>query len=274
MTKATATEKTARFRALHERDGAFIIPNPWDLGSARILESLGFEALATSSGGLAWTYGMLDGDLDLETKLDHCRQLAEGTDLPVSADMGKGFADRPEDVAETVRRAGQTGIAGCSIEDASGVYDGETYPIPLAVERITAAVEAARSVPSGFVLTARCENFVRGGTDLDDTIARLQAYEAAGADVLYAPGITDLEMIRTLCQSVSKPVNVLVGFKGMTATPADLAAIGVKRVSLGAQLARIAYGAFIRAAEELKETGSITTRETDVRSSDIGRLLG
>ncbi len=265
----TQAEKATQFRALHERDGAFVIPNPWDLGSARILEGLGFEALATSSAGFAWTLAKMDGDVSREEKLAHCHQLSQGTGLPVSADLGSGFGDSPETVAETVRLAAESGLAGCSIEDSSDGMDGKTYDFDLAVERVAAAVEAARALPHDFVLTARCENFARGGTDLDDTIKRLQRFEEAGADVLHAPGLVDLEMIRTLCASVSKPVNVLTGFRGMTVSPADLEAAGVKRISVGTQLARIAYGAMIQAAEELKAKRAITEHEVPVRSSTI-----
>ncbi len=265
------SKKAAQFRALHERDGAFVIVNPWDAGSARILEGLGFEALATTSGGFAWSLGKIDGEVTQSEKLAHCRALADVTSLPISADLGKGFGDRPEEVAATVRLAAATGLVGCSIEDASGVMDGEPYPFDLAVERVTAAVEAVKSLPHDFVLTARCENFATGGTDLDDTIRRLQAFEAVGADVLFAPGIRDLEMIRTLVQSVSKPVNVLTGFSGMTISNADLAEAGVKRISVGTQLARIAYGALVRAAEELKATGAVKDHDIPTRSSEIAK---
>ncbi len=271
MTPPTVLDKAACFRALHERAGGFVIPNPWDAGSARILQSLGFEALATTSGGLAWSLGQRDGQVTLEDKLRHCRALVAATDLPVAADLGKGFGDSPEAAADTILRSGETGIAGGSIEDANAVYGGALYPLGHAVERVAAAVEAASRLPQDFILTARCEMFALGGSDFDAAVERLKAYEDAGADVLYAPGMTDLGQIRTLCQEVARPVNVLVGFTGMSLTPDQLIEAGVKRVSVGTQLSRIAYGAFLRAAEELKATGTVRDHDVDVRSSAIAK---
>jgi 2-methylisocitrate lyase-like PEP mutase family enzyme len=199
------------FRALHGQDGAFVIPNPWDIGTARILASLGFQALATTSAGMAFALGLPDGGVSKERVLKHCREIVEATDLPVSADLEKGFGDSPESVAETVRAAAAVGLAGCSIEDHTNRRDDPIFPFDLAVERIAAAVEACRGLPHDFVLTARAENFLWGRPDLDDTLRRLKAFEEAGADVLYAPGLYDLDTIRTVCRAVKKPVNVIMG---------------------------------------------------------------
>ncbi len=244
------------FRALHARDGAFIIPNPWDIGTARILASMEFEALATTSAGLAFSLGVPEGRVNRDQALAHCRDIVGATDLPVSADLEKGFGDTPEDVADTIRAAAETGLAGCSIEDHTGRSDEPIYDFTLAVERIAAAVEANRALPHDFVLTARAENFLHGRRDLDDTIKRLQAFEAAGADVLYAPGLRDLETIRAVCSSVGKPVNVVMGLPGATFGVSDLAEAGVKRISVGASLARLAYGVVVAAAKEMAEQGT------------------
>jgi 2-methylisocitrate lyase-like PEP mutase family enzyme len=244
------------FRALHTRAGTFVIPNPWDGGTARILASAGFEALATTSAGLAFSLGVPEGRVSREQALAHCRDVVEATDLPVSADLEKGFGDTPEDVAETIRAAAETGLAGCSIEDYTGRADEPIYDFNLAVERIVAAVEACRALPHYFVLTARAENFLHGRYDLDDTIKRLQAFEAAGADVLYAPGLRDLETIRTLCAGVGKPVNVVMGLPGATFGVPELAEAGVKRISVGSALARLAYGAVVEAAKEMATQGT------------------
>jgi 2-methylisocitrate lyase-like PEP mutase family enzyme len=244
------------FRALHEGPGAFIIPNPWDVGSARILEVLGFKALATTSAGLAFSLGLPDGAVSREQALAHCRAMAAASALPVSADLEKGFGDSPESAAETIRAAAETGLAGCSIEDHTGRRDEPIYDFALAVERIAAAAEAARSLPQDFVLTARCENFLWKRPDLDDTLRRLQAFEKAGADVLYAPGLRDLAMIRTVCMSVGRPVNVLMGFGGAAFGVAELAEAGARRISVGGALARLAYGAVIKAGREMKDAGT------------------
>lgn len=261
-------KKVASFRALHKREGAFLIVNPWDVGSAKILEGLGFEALASTSGGFAWSMGRQDGGDSREQKLEHCRMLVSNTTLPISADLGIGYGESPKSVAECVRLAAATGLAGCSIEDAS-VKNGQQFEFNLALERISAAVDAIRSLDHDFVLTARCESFVYGGGDIEQTIRRLQAYSEAGADVLYAPGITDLEMISVLCRSLTKPVNVLTGFRGMQASFDELEEAGAKRISVGTQLARIAYGALVRSAKELKSTLAINETDIDVRSSAI-----
>jgi 2-methylisocitrate lyase-like PEP mutase family enzyme len=258
MMNSNFASKTTSFRALHQRAGAFVIPNPWDVGSARLLASLGFEALATTSAGLAFSLGRPEGLLSREEVLAHCRAIVGATGLPVSADLEKGFGDSPESAAETIRAAAETGLAGCSIEDHTGRRDDPIYDATLAVERIAAAVEAARGLGRDFVLTARCENFLWERPDLDDTLRRLQAFEAAGADVLYAPGLRDLEAIRTVCAALKKPVNVVMGLPGAAFTVRELAEAGVKRISVGSALARLAYGACIAAAEEIAATGSFT----------------
>ncbi len=262
-------QRNARFRALHERPGAFIIPNPWDVGTARILACLGFEALATTSAGLAFSRGVREGVVSREQALTHCRVIVEASDLPVSADLEKGFGDRPEDVADTIRDAAATGLAGCSIEDHTNRRDAPIFEFNLAVERIQAASEAKRELPHDFVLTARCENFLWGRPDLDDTIKRLQAFESAGADVLYAPGLHGLDTIRTVCASVTKPVNVVMGMPGTTFGVSELADVGVKRVSVGSALSRAAFGTFVRAAKEMKEYGTFTFSSDAIGFSEL-----
>ena len=248
--------KADSFTALHQRDGAFVIPNPWDIGSARILATMGFEALATTSAGMAFALGLRDGGVTPEQVLNHCRDIAAATDLPVSADLEQGFGDSADGVAETIRAAADTGLVGCSIEDFSGARDKPIYDFDLAVERIAAAVEAARSLPFGFTLTARSENFLRGNPDLDDTIRRLRAFENAGADVLYAPGLATLDQIRAVCSEISRPVNVVMEASKAGFGVAELADAGVKRISVGAIFARAAYGEFIRAAREIATSGT------------------
>jgi 2-methylisocitrate lyase-like PEP mutase family enzyme len=250
------TEKGAAFRALHEQPGAFIIPNPWDIGTARILASLSFPALATTSAGMAFSLGVREGQVSKEDTLAHCRNIVEATSLPVSADLEKGFGDSPESVAETIRAAAEIGLAGCSIEDHTNRREDPIFDFGLAVERIEAGTQACRALRHDFVLTARCENFLWGRRDLNDTIKRLQAFEKAGADVLYAPGLHDLETIRTVCDSLTKPVNVVMGMPGATFGVAELAAAGVKRISVGSALARLAYGSFVNAAREMKTEGT------------------
>lgn len=246
----------ARFRSLHEDGKAFIIPNPWDVGTASILAAMGFEALATTSAGLAFSLGVAEGGVSRDQALEHCRTIVDATSLPVSADLEKGFGDSPEAVAETVGLAFGTGLAGCSIEDHTGDRSDPIYGFSLAVERIAAAVEASRALPHDFVLTARCENFLWGRKDLDDTIKRLQAFEQAGADVLYAPGLHDLDTIRTVCSAVTKPVNVVMGLPGATFGVPELEAAGVTRISVGSVLARAAFGTFVRAAREMADHGT------------------
>jgi len=268
---ATLVEKGERFRALHARPGAFVIPNPWDAGTARILASLGFEALTTTSAGLAFTLGKRDGTgtVTREETVSNARAIAAATDLPVAADLENGFGDDPEAAAWTIRLAGEVaGVVGGSIEDSSRDARRPIYDFQHAVERVAAAAEAARALPFPFVFVARAENYLHGRPDLDDTIRRLQAFEAAGADCLFAPGLTRAEDIRAVCSAVTKPVNVLVGLKGAseTLTVAGLAALGVRRVSLGSALSRAALGAFLRAAREIREQGTFRFAEDAVPS--------
>lgn len=253
---ATQMEKAQRFRALHERPGTFIIPNPWDAGTARLLASLGFEALATTSLGLALTLGR--STVTADEIVANCRAIAEATDLPVNADLENCGADEPKAAAELIRRASEAGVVGGSIEDWSGNRAKPIYDFTLAVERVQAAVEMARALPVPFVLTARAENFVNDRPDLDDTIRRLQAFEAAGADVLYAPGLKDLATIRTVVSAVTKPVNVVMSHADTAITADDLAAAGVKRISVGGSMARYALGAFLAAGREMKDSGRFT----------------
>jgi 2-methylisocitrate lyase-like PEP mutase family enzyme len=256
--KSSQAEKATAFRALHERQGTFVIPNPWDAGTARILTALGFEALATTSAGLAFSLGRRDaeGAISREETLVNARAIVDATDLPVSADLEDGFGPRPEDVAETIRRAAEIGLVGGSIEDTTADQAHPIHDFGLAVERVAAAVQTARSLSFPFTLTARAENFQFSRPDLDDTIERLRAFEGAGADVLYAPGLPDLAAIRRVCASVSRPVNVVVGLGEQCFTLAELAEAGVKRVSFGAALSRAALGGILRAAREIKHRGT------------------
>jgi 2-methylisocitrate lyase-like PEP mutase family enzyme len=272
-TVVSQAEKAERFQALHRRPGAFVIPNPWDAGSARMLASLGFEALATSSGALAVTLGLRDGALSRERSLAHANQVAAATDLPVTADLENGYGDTPEAVAETVRLSAQAGVVGGSIEDASGDGRRRIYELSHAVERVEAAVAAARALPVPFVLTARAENFLRGHPDLDDTIRRLQAFEAAGADVLYAPNLPDLASIRLVCSAVTKPVNVIVGTPGLCFPVAALAEAGVRRISVGPALLQTAITAMVQAVKEIREQGSFAFAEQALRFGDLNRLM-
>ncbi|WP_428029462.1 isocitrate lyase/PEP mutase family protein [Ancylobacter sp.] len=248
-------DKARRFRALHEGPGAFILPNPWDAGTARILAACGFAALATTSAGLAFAGGVRDGGTSRDDMLAHCALIVGATPLPVSADLENGFGDSPEAVAETIHAAAAVGLAGGSIEDHTGRRDAPIYDFSLAVERIAAAVEARQALPGDFVLTARAENFLWGRPDLDDTIRRLQAFEAAGADVLYAPGLPDIDAVRAVCSAVSRPVNVVIGIGAARFTRDELAAAGVRRISIGSSLARLAYGRFARAAQAMQREG-------------------
>ena len=247
--------KAEAFAALHAGPEIFVIPNPWDLGSTQILTGMGFKALATTSSGYAFSRGRLDSAIGRDEMLAHAGEIVAATALPVSADLENGYGDAPEDAGETIRLAAGTGLVGASIEDFSGGGEGRIYDFSLAVERIDAAVAAAREADFPFALTARAENFIRGRPDLDDTIARLVAFEAAGADVLYAPGLPSLEAIRTVCQALAKPVNVLMGLAGSAMSTAELADAGVRRISLGGVLARAATGAFMAAAEEIQAGG-------------------
>ncbi len=256
MAMATQAEKAQRFRELHGRPGAFIIPNPWDAGTARLLARQGFEALATTSLGLALTLGR--SAVTPDEIIANCRAIAQATDLPVNADLENCGADEPKAAAQMIRRAAEAGVVGGSIEDWTGDAAKPIYDFTLAVERVAAAVEMARSLPVPFVLTARAENFVNNRPDLDDTIRRLQAFEAAGADVLYAPGLKDLATIRAIVAAVSKPVNVVMSHADPTITAADLTAAGVKRISVGGSMVRYALGALLAAGREMKDAGRFT----------------
>jgi len=269
----TREQKYETFRALHERSGCFVMPNPWDAGSARILSALGFEALATTSAGYAFSTGRRDsfGGVTRDDTFENARAILEATDLPVSADLENGFGRAPETCAETIALAAELGLVGGSIEDATGDENDRIYEFDLAVERVAAASEAARK--SGFVLTARAENFLHSRPDLDDTIARLQAFERAGADVLYAPGLPNMEAIELVCASVSKPVNVLMGLKGATYTVEALAAAGVRRISVGGSLARAALGAFVRAASEIRERGTFTYAADAIPHAEVSEYM-
>jgi 2-methylisocitrate lyase-like PEP mutase family enzyme len=251
-------EKARTFRTLHERGGAFIIPNPWDVGTARLLAHLGFEALATTSMGYAFSLGRLDNSLNREETLTNASAIASATLLPVSADLENGFGDAPEVVAETISLAAQAGVVGGSIEDATGRAEQPIYEIEEAIDRVRAAVAAARYLSFPFTLTARAENYLHGRPDLKDTIKRLQAYQEAGADVLYAPGLATKEDIAAVVSSVDRPVNALMGLQGVRLSLDELSAIGVKRVSVGSTLCRTALAAFLSAAKEMREHGTFT----------------
>jgi 2-methylisocitrate lyase-like PEP mutase family enzyme len=269
----TQIEKHATFKALHERPGAFVIPNPWNAGTARILTALGFEALATTSAGLAFSAGLRDasGDLTRRDILANAREIVEATDLPVSADLENGYGSAPETCAETIRLAAAAGLVGGSIEDATGDAENPIFEFNHAVERVAAACEAARALP--LVLTARAENFLHGRPDLDDTIRRLQAFEKAGADVVYAPGLPSLDAIRSLCASVDKPVNVVMGLRPPVFSVDELQAAGVKRISVGGSFARAALGALVRAAREVKEQGTFTYAADAISGAEVSRYL-
>jgi 2-methylisocitrate lyase-like PEP mutase family enzyme len=247
--------KAEAFRDLH-REGCFVIPNPWDGGSARLLAEMGFAALATSSGAAAGVLGRRDGELTRDEAMAHARAIVQATDLPVAADLENGFGDAPEDAALTIRLAAEAGLVGGSIEDCGGLNDRRVYDFEHAVERIAAAAEAARGLPFPFTLTARCENFLRGKPDLDDTIRRLQAYEKAGADVLFAPLLPDLEAVRTVCASLDKPFNFMVGRKGYSFSVPELRDAGVRRISLATSLYRAAMNGLRQAANEVQQQGS------------------
>jgi 2-methylisocitrate lyase-like PEP mutase family enzyme len=268
------SQKASAFRALHQREGAFIIPNPWDIGTARLLAHLGFEALATTSAGYAFSVGKPDYSIGREEMLQHVSAIVSVTDLPVSADLENGFADSPEAAAETYSLAAATGLVGASIEDATGRKEAPLYEPQLAAERVRAAVEAVAGLPFPFTLTARAENYLWGRPDLQDTIRRLQAYQDAGAQVLYAPGLTSKEDIATLVRSVDRPVNVVMGLRGEQLSLTDLAALGVKRISVGSALARAALGAFLRAAQEMREQGTFAFAADAVSYHDISALFG
>jgi len=269
----TQTEKGQTFRALHERDGAFIIPNPWDIGTARLLAHLGFEALATTSAGYAFSAGQRDNTIKREEMLAHVGAIVTATDLPVSADLQNGFGHAPEIVAETIRLAAATGLAGGSIEDATAQPGNPIYEHEYAVERVRAAAEVVRALPFAFTLTARAENYLHGRPDLKDTIKRLQAFQEAGADVLYAPGLLSKDDIAAVVSSVDRPVNVVMGLQGVQLSLADLSAIGVRRVSVGSALSRAALGAFLRAAGEMREHGTFGFADEAVSYREISGMF-
>jgi 2-methylisocitrate lyase-like PEP mutase family enzyme len=265
----TQLEKALQFQALHQRPGTFLIPNPWDAGSARVLTGMGFEAFATSSGAAAATFGRRDGKLTREEALSSARAIAGATELPVSADLENGFGDKPAIVAETVRMAAEAGLVGCSIEDSTGNPNQPLYEVEFAAERITAAAHTAHSLPFPFTLTARAENFVRGKPDLDDTIKRLLAYQQAGADVLFAPALPDLAAVRAVCSAVSKPVNFMATIRGKSFTVAQLAEAGVKRISFASSLYRAAITGLMEAASEAKQNGTFNYLEKAITGSEL-----
>jgi 2-methylisocitrate lyase-like PEP mutase family enzyme len=270
----TQKEKAARFRSLHDGPGAFVIPNPWDIASSKMLAGLGFQALATSSAAAACAIGKKDGGLTRDEALEHARMIVDATDLPVSADLEKGFGDAPEAVAETVRLAGEAGLVGCTIEDTTGNPEHPLYDDSLAVERIAAAVEAARALLFPFMLTARAHNLLFPNPSLDATIHRLQAFENAGADVLFAPGLPDLAAVKAVCAAVSKPVNFMAGIKGKSFPVGELAAAGVKRISLATSLYRAAMTGFLNAAREVKDSGQFGFVDRSVATPELIALMG
>lgn len=270
---AAQAAKAARFKALHEGLRAFVIANPWDAGSARALAGLGFVALATSSGAAAGVLGRRDGRITRDEAIVHARAVVEAVDLPVSADLEKGFGEAPEDAAETIRQAAQAGLVGGSIEDASGNKEQPIYSVSHAAERIAAAAQAAHALPFPFLLTARAENFLHGKADLDDTIKRLQAFEKAGADVLFAPALPDLAAVKLVCESVRRPVNFMVGIRGKSFTVADLEAAGVKRISLATSLWRAAMTGLVEAAREVHEKGTFGYLDRSLPTAEVSRFL-
>lgn len=270
---ASQQEKALRFRALHEGPRAFVIANPWDAGSARILAGLGFAALATSSGASAGRVGRRDGGVTRDEALSQAREICAATELPVSADLEKCFGDDPSTVAETIRLAAETGIVGASVEDYSGDAANPLYDMGLAAARVAAAAEVARGLPFPFTLTARAENFLRGKTDLDDTIRRLQAFERAGADVLFAPGLPDLAAVRAVCAAVKKPVNFMAGIRGKSFTVAELEAAGVRRISVATSFFRAAMSGLADAAREVQEKGSFGYLDTTMTTPELNKFM-
>jgi len=269
----TQKDKAVAFRTLHQQSKVFVIANAWDAGSAQLLAGLGFPAIATSSAASANTLGRRDGKITRDEALAHARALAAAVDVPVSADLENGFGHSPEQVGQTIRLAGETGLAGGSIEDFSGEADQPIYAFDHAVERVAAAVEAAKALQFPFTLTARCEGILHGRTDLDDTIKRLQAFEKAGADVLFAPGLPDLQAVRTLCSSLTKPVNFMVAIPGRSFSVAELEAAGVRRISLATSLHRAAMSGLYRAALEVRDQGTFEFLNTSVSSKELGQFL-
>jgi 2-methylisocitrate lyase-like PEP mutase family enzyme len=269
----TQNEKAVHFRALHEGPGAFVIPNPWDVGSARMLASLGFQALATSSAASANAIGRRDHGLTRDDVLAHCRLIVNATALPVSADLGKGFGDEPEAVAETIRLAAESGLVGCTIEDSTGNPERPLYDDGLAVERIAAAVQVARALPFPFMLAARAHNLLYAAPSLSETIRRLRAFEKAGADVLFAPGLPDLDAVRAVCEAVSKPVNFMVGIKGRSFSVSELAAAGVRRISLATSLYRAAMTALLDAAREVRDKGRFDFLDHCLTTPELNEIM-
>jgi len=270
---ATQTEKANRLRALHQASGCFVIANAWDAGSAKILAGLGFQALATSSGASAGVLGRRDGLVTREEALAHARAIVEATDLPVSADLEKGFDDAPEGVIETIRLGAAVGLVGCTIEDFSGNPQKPLYDLGFAKERIAAAAEAARKLQFPFTLTARAEGFLRGNPDLDDTLKRLQAFEAAGADVLMAPGLPDLAAVQTVCAALSRPFNFMAGVRGRSFSVPELAGAGVKRISLATSLYRAAMSGLVDAAREVKDKGTFGYVDTTMATPELNSFM-
>ncbi len=269
---ATQQEKAQTFRALHEREGAFVIPNPWDIGSARLFEALGFEALATTSSGFAYSLGRRDGQVSREEKLAHCRALCEASSLPVSADLEKCFSDDPKEAAETIALGAEAGLVGGSIEDATGDPTKPIYDFNHAVERVAAAAQVAKSLDTPFVLTPRAENFLHGRRDMNDTTRRLQAFEAAGADVLYAPGPATLDEAREITSALTRPVNMLVTpMKGVTV--ADLAQAGVKRISIGGAMMRAVIGTLVRGSRQMLDEGRFDWGADMMPTPEINELF-
>lgn len=269
----TQREKALRFQELHQRPGPFLIPNPWDAGSARMLGGLGFEALATSSGAAAASFGKRDGQLTRDQALASVRSIVDATDLPVSGDLENGFGDSPEAAAQTVRLAAETGLVGCSIEDATGGKNTHLYDLQLATERIGAAVQAANALPFPFILLARAENFVRGKPDLDDAIKRLLAYQKAGAHALAAPGLPDLTAVRAVCSAVCRPVNFMVGARGKSFTVTELAEAGIKRISFATSLYRAAMTGLLQAASEAKQRGTFGYLDQTLLTAELNKFF-
>jgi 2-methylisocitrate lyase-like PEP mutase family enzyme len=269
----TQKEKATRFRALHDRPEALVIPNPWDIASAQILAGLGFEALATSSAASACALGRRDRQLSRDEVFAHARMIVNATDLPVSADLENGFGDLPDIVAETIGLAAKTGLVGCTIEDTTGNPDKPLYESSLAVERIVSAAQAARALPFPFVLTARAHNLMYANASLDETIKRLQAFERAGADVLFAPGLPDLNAVRAVCTALTKPLNFMVGIKGKSFPVAELVQAGVKRISLATSLYRAAMTGFVEAALEVKNSGQFAFLDRCVSTQELLNMM-
>ncbi len=270
---SSQSDKATRFHALHQGPATFVIPNPWDAGSARILAGLGFEALATSSGAAAGILGRRDGELMRDEALAHARAIVDATDLPVSADLEAGFGAAPAVVAETIRLAAGVGLVGGSIEDGTGDKDKPLYDVAQAVERVAAAAQAARALPFPFMLIARAQSFARGNPNLDDTLERLLAFERAGADVLMAPGLPDLDAVRAVCAALSKPFNFMAGIKGKSFTVAELATAGVRRISLATSLYRMAMTGLVEAAREVKDKGTFGYLDHSLTTPDLAGLM-